>query len=395
MPRLIADRAVLHTTSELARVMAAARAREHAGRARLPPRARRARLRHAAAHRRGARARRARPRTRTTPTRAASCALREALVAKLARENGIAAHPDDVVVTVGGTHGLYLAMQALLGPGDELLVLSPHWMAIPKLVALRRRRDASRAARLPRAALGRVVARRLRRARCARRCGPRRAASTQHARTTPPASCSTREQLAAIADVAIERDLWVLSDEAYEHLLFDGARHVSIGLAAGHGGAHGLRLHALEELRDDRLARRLRARARGAARGAGARGSSFYTTHGVFAAVQAAALAAVTGPQDCVEVMRRAYDERAACCSRASRAPGVRVPVPRGAFYAFPDVSGVLAGRGRAGARRRLARARRRGAARHGVRRAHASHVRLSLATRREDIAEAVRRLAG
>src|SRR5207249_5684943 len=62
-------------------------------------------------------------------------ALRDALVEKLANENGIACEPDDIVVTVGGTHGLQLTFQALLGAGDEVLVLSPHWMAIPNLVA--------------------------------------------------------------------------------------------------------------------------------------------------------------------------------------------------------------------------------------------------------------------
>src|SRR5207247_9967709 len=61
-------------------------------------------------------------------------ALREALIEKLARENGLAADPDDVVITCGGTHALFLAFQGLLSPGDEVLVLSPHWMAIPKLV---------------------------------------------------------------------------------------------------------------------------------------------------------------------------------------------------------------------------------------------------------------------
>ena len=60
--------------------------------------------------------------------------LREAIAAKLARENGIASHPDDVTWYAGGTHGLFLVLQALLSPGDELLALSPYWMAIPNLV---------------------------------------------------------------------------------------------------------------------------------------------------------------------------------------------------------------------------------------------------------------------
>ncbi|HEV2106135.1 MAG TPA: aminotransferase class I/II-fold pyridoxal phosphate-dependent enzyme, partial [Candidatus Eisenbacteria bacterium] len=133
MPQLIADRPVLHMTSELGRVMAAARARELAGERVLhlergepdfdtPP------------HVVEALARAARDGKTHYPDQRGEISLREALVAKLAADNRLDVHVDDVVITSGGTHGLFLAMQALLSPGDELLVLSPHWMAIPKLV---------------------------------------------------------------------------------------------------------------------------------------------------------------------------------------------------------------------------------------------------------------------
>src|SRR5262249_47571062 len=70
------------------------------------------------------------------PDSRGTLALRQTLVEKLQRENGIRCEPDDITVTQGGTHALCLVFQGLLGPGDELLVLSPHWMAIPKLVSL-------------------------------------------------------------------------------------------------------------------------------------------------------------------------------------------------------------------------------------------------------------------
>src|SRR6266516_1425633 len=133
MPRLVCDRPVLGTSSELARVMTAARAREAAGERVLhlergepdfdtPP------------HIVEALAAAARAGETHYPDPRGVLALRQALVEKLASENGIRCEPDDVLVTVGGTHGLFLAFQALLGDGDELLVLSPHWMAIPRLV---------------------------------------------------------------------------------------------------------------------------------------------------------------------------------------------------------------------------------------------------------------------
>src|SRR5437588_9239079 len=119
MPRLIADRPVLKMTSELGRVMAAARLREQAGERvyhlergepdfDTPP------------HVVEALARAARAGETHYPDVRGSRNLREALVAKLARENGIRCDLDDVVVTLGGTHALFLAFQALLAAGDEL-----------------------------------------------------------------------------------------------------------------------------------------------------------------------------------------------------------------------------------------------------------------------------------
>src|SRR2546425_10880140 len=134
MPRLIADRAVLRMTSELGRVMAAARSRELKGERILhlergepdfdtPP------------HVVEALAAAARAGETHYPEVRGTRALREALVVKLRRENGLEVHPDDLTITNGGTHGLWLTFNALLSPGDELLVLSPYWMAIPQLVA--------------------------------------------------------------------------------------------------------------------------------------------------------------------------------------------------------------------------------------------------------------------
>ena len=129
-----ASRSLLTMTSDLGRVMAAARAREQAG--------------HRVVHlERGepdfdtpphiveALAVAAKAGETHYPDARGSLALREALVEKLARENEIRCEPDDVVITLGGTHALFIAFQSVLGPGDEALVLSPYWMAIPKLVA--------------------------------------------------------------------------------------------------------------------------------------------------------------------------------------------------------------------------------------------------------------------
>src|SRR5262245_35857784 len=216
MPRLIADRPVLRMTSELGRVMAAARAREQAGERVMhlergepdfdtPP------------HIVEALAAAARAGETHYPDQRGTLALRQALVEKLARENGILCEPDDVVMANGGTHALFIAFQALMSPGDEVLVLSPHWMAIPKLVAF----SAGAGYRTVPVYLD-LLEGTLDPAGLAARL---RAALTPSIRglylntpNNPTGAVLTRAQLDAVAAVAIERDLWVISDEAYEHL---------------------------------------------------------------------------------------------------------------------------------------------------------------------------------
>ncbi|NOT33701.1 MAG: aminotransferase class I/II-fold pyridoxal phosphate-dependent enzyme [Candidatus Eisenbacteria bacterium] len=343
MPRLIADRPVLRMTSELGKVMAAARAREQAGHRVLhlergepdfdtPP------------HIVEALAAAARAGETHYPDARGTLAFRQALVAKLARENKIVCEPDDVVVTDGGTHGLFMVFQGMLNAGEEVLVLSPHWMAIPKLIGFVSGASFRTAPLYLDVLEGTIspagIATRLREA-----LGPQTRGIYLNSPNNPTGAVMTREQLAAVAEVAIERDLWVVSDEAYEHLLYDDAQHVSIASLPGMAdrtvsvytfsksySMTGWRLGyvvspaALRPVMGPLLA--------------------FYTTHGVFPAIQTAGRIAVTGPQDAVETMRRAYLERRDLILTGLEGQNVvRVPRPRGAFYAFADVSGALQGR--------------------------------------------------
>ncbi|HKQ57308.1 MAG TPA: pyridoxal phosphate-dependent aminotransferase [Candidatus Eisenbacteria bacterium] len=391
MPRLIADRPVLRMTSELGKVMAAAKAREQKGERILhlergepdfdtPP------------HIVEALAEAARAGETHYPDQRGTLTLRQALVEKLARENAIRCELDDVVLANGGTHALFLAFQALLGPGEEVLVLSPHWMAIPKLVAF----SAGGGYRTLPLYLDLLegtldpagIATRLREA-----LTPAIKGIYLNTPNNPTGAVLTRAELAAIAEVAIERDLWVISDEAYEHLVFDGAKHVSLASLPGMAertlsvytfsksyAMTGWRVGymvsppALRQVMGPLLA--------------------FYTTHGVFPSVQSAARAAVTGPQDAVERMRRAYQERRDLLLQGlAGQSAVRVPTPRGAFYGFAHVGGALNGRdvwALVDEWLELGVAVLPGTA-FGPE--HQEWVRLSLATRGEDVAEAAGRL--
>jgi len=389
MPRLIADRPFLKLTSELGQVMAAAKAREQAG----------ARVLHlergepdfeTPPHIVEALGAAARAGETHYPDARGSLPFRQTLVEKLERGNGIRCEPDDIVVTQGGTHALFLLFQSLLGPGDEVLVLSPHWMAIPKLVALS---HGARYRTLPvyLDALEGTLAPGALAARLQAALAPETRGIYLNTPNNPTGAVLSREALLEIAAVAVERDLWVVSDEAYEHLLFDGIRHVSIaslpGMAertvsvftfsksyamTGWRVGYAVSPPALRPVLGPLL--------------------SFYTTHGVFPSVQSAARAAVRGPQDAVETMRRAYQERRDLLLQGlSGQDVVRVPTPRGAFYGFANVAAARAGRDIWDLVREwleLGVAVLPGTA-FGPE--YQDWVRISMATRREDVAEAAR----
>jgi aspartate aminotransferase len=389
MPRLIADRPFLKLTSELGQVMAAAKAREQAG----------ARVLHlergepdfeTPPHIVEALGAAARAGETHYPDARGSLPFRQTLVEKLERGNGIRCEPDDIVVTQGGTHALFLLFQSLLGPGDEVLVLSPHWMAIPKLVALS---HGARYRTLPvyLDALEGTLAPGALAARLRGALAPETRGIYLNTPNNPTGAVLSRDALLEIAAVAVERDLWVVSDEAYEHLLFDGIRHVSIaslpGMAertvsvftfsksyamTGWRVGYAVSPPALRPVLGPLL--------------------SFYTTHGVFPSVQSAARAAVRGPQDAVETMRRAYQERRDLLLQGlSGQEVVRVPTPRGAFYGFANVAAARAGRDIWDLVREwleLGVAVLPGTA-FGPE--YQDWVRISMATRREDVAEAAR----
>ena len=391
MRRLTADRPILTMTSELGQVMAAARAREQAGE----------RVIHLE---RGepdfdtpsniieALAAAARAGETHYPDPRGTLPLRQVLVEKLARENDIHCEPDDVVVTAGGTHALFIAFQALLSPGDELLVLSPHWMAVPKLVALahgaRYRTMPAYLDLLEERLVPAAFADRLRAA-----LRPETRGIYVNTPNNPTGAVLSRAQLEAIAEVARERDLWVVSDEAYEHLLFDGARHVSMaslpGMAERTVSVYTFsKTYAMTGWRVGYMVSPPELRPSVGPL------LSFYTTHGVFPAAQSAARAAVTGPQQEAEAMRREYQQRRdLLLAGLAGQSAIRVPTPRGAFYAFADVSGALAGRDIWDLVREWLS--------FGVAvlpgsafgPEYGSWVRLSLATRREDVIEGARRL--
>ena len=152
--------------------------------------------------------------------------LRQAIAAKLNRYNGISADPDsEILVTAGATGALYAASLALLNPGDEVIVFEPFYgYHLNTLLSLR-----VQPVTVPlRAPDWQLDLDRLRHA-----ITPRTRAVIVNTPSNPSGKIFHLEELQAIADLAIQHDLFVFTDEIYEYFLFDGARHISLATLPG------------------------------------------------------------------------------------------------------------------------------------------------------------------
>jgi aspartate aminotransferase len=260
--------------------------------------------------------------------------LRRAIADKLRQDNALDYDPaSDIIVTPGGKLGLYAAILATVEEGDEVLILDPAWVSYVPCVQL-----AGAAAVYAGLSSGdnfRVTADKLQ-ANISARCR----LMIVNTPNNPTGRVLRNEELKAIAEVALANDLWVISDEIYEKLVFDGHEHVSIGSLPSMFErtitVSGLsKTYAMTGWRLGFAA----------AKGAMAKAILRVQQHSVTCAssfAQAAGVAALAGPQDLVRQMVDAYKERRDIITAGlSSLPGISCHSPEGAFYAFPDISGT------------------------------------------------------
>ena len=255
--------------------------------------------------------------------------LQQLLAAKLRAKNGIPVEdPDEVLVTNGGVHAIYLLFQALLDPGDEVLIPDPLWPPTAGTIVAAR----GRVVRYP---LHEAQGWRFDAGELAARITGRTRVIYLNSPHNPTGGALTREDLEQVAALARDRDLRVVSDEAYEDVVYDG-EHVSIASLPGmyartvpvytfskSYAMTGLRLGYLA-LRDAALRDRVRK-------------LLFFTTSNVSSVVQYGGIGALQGPQDVVEAFRTELRARRDLFFDAIRAPGgiFAGERPAGAFYAF------------------------------------------------------------
>jgi aspartate aminotransferase len=260
--------------------------------------------------------------------------LRAAICAKLKRDNGLDYEPADVLVSVGAKHTLFNLVMALINPGDEVLVPSPYWVSYPEQVRLLGGVPVDVATHestgfdLDPAALAAAVT-------------PRTKLVVLNSPNNPTGAVFSRAALEAVARLVVERGLWVVSDECYEALTFEG-RHVSVASFSPEVKARTIVVNTCSKayaMTGWRIGYSAGPRALIRAM----TDAQSQVTSNPSSVAQWAAVEALTGPQDEVAKMAGEFDRRRRLIIEGLNAlPGVRCGMPKGAFYAFANVSGLF-----------------------------------------------------
>jgi aspartate aminotransferase len=262
--------------------------------------------------------------------------LKEAVAAKLSRENSLDYDPSQVIVTVGGKEALYLAFATLLDEGDEVIIPAPYWVSYPEQAAL--------CGGVPVYVLGDVGnSFKITPAQLAAAITPKTKAFVFNSPSNPGGFLYTPAEVDALAAVLEGKDIVVFSDEMYDRIIFGDETFKSYATASAHAYNHtitfnaGSKTYAMTGWRV------------GYAAGPadiikGMAKIQTQTTSGTFTFGQHGLVAALNGDQACVEEMRQEFERRAEHIhTRLNALDGVSCPRPAGAFYVFPDVSGTFA----------------------------------------------------
>lgn len=262
-------------------------------------------------------------------------ALREAIARKTLRDSGYEIDPAQVLVTNGGKQAVFQAFASLLNPGDEALLPTPYWTTYPEVIKL------AGGVVVPvfagadqdyKVTVEQLEAARTNRTKVLLHCSP----------SNPTGTVYTPEETRAIGEWALEHGIWVITDEIYEHLLYEDAQPAHIVATVPELAQQTLVLNGVAKtyamtgwrvgwmIGPTDIIK-------------GATSFQSHLTSNVSNMAQRAALEAVSGPLDAVHTMREAFDRRRrTMISMLKEINGLEVPTPKGAFYAYPNVEGIL-----------------------------------------------------
>ncbi len=274
--------------------------------------------------------------TKYTPT-SGTPDLRKAICEKLARDNGLEYKPGEIIVSLGAKHSIYNAALAVVDPGDEVIIPAPYWVSYPEIVGLADGKpvcvetDESTGFTAPIDKLRAAVT-------------PKTRMLILNSPANPTGAIYSGKQIEQIAELAVEKGFYVLSDEIYEKIIYDGNEHVSIaslgdeikkltitvngfskafsmtGWRLGYAAAERDIVDAMSAIQS-------------------------HSASNLVSFTQPAAVAALDGPQETVDDMVAEFDKRRRyIVGRLNAIDGITCTMPGGAFYVFPNVGKLYGG---------------------------------------------------
>ncbi|HYH38110.1 MAG TPA: pyridoxal phosphate-dependent aminotransferase, partial [Azospirillum sp.] len=263
-------------------------------------------------------------------------ALKKAICAKFERENGLKYTPEQITVGTGGKQVLYNALMATLNPGDEVIIPAPYWVSYPDMVELAEGTPvtvscpAEQGFKLQAADLEKAIT-------------PKTKWLILNSPSNPSGAAYTWDEMKALTDVLVKHPhVWIMSDDMYEHLLYDGLKfctpaqvepslydrtltvngvsksYAMTGWRIGYAGGPKELIKAIGVIQSQ-------------------------STSNPSSVSQAAAVEALNGPQDFIKERAEAFRQRRdLVVSMLNQAKGIKCPTPEGAFYVYPSCAGTI-----------------------------------------------------
>jgi aspartate aminotransferase len=258
--------------------------------------------------------------------------LRQAIAHKLKKDNNLDYKAENVIVTNGGKHSLYNLMMALIEEDDEVIIPAPYWLSYPEMVTLAGGKSvivtttAENEYKITPEQLEEAIT-------------PQTKLFVLNSPSNPTGSVYTPDEIKALAQVIVNHDILVVSDEIYEKILYDGATHLSIGavneeifkrtlISNGFAKAYSMTGWRVGYIAGDVNIIKAMTTVQG------------HSTSNVCTFAQYGAMAALESSQDCVAEMLSSFTERRRVMYSAIESiPNITAPLPSGAFYLFIDIS--------------------------------------------------------
>jgi len=258
--------------------------------------------------------------------------LRQAIADKHKRENGLSYKPSQIIVSCGGKHSCYNVILATCEEGDEVIIPAPYWLSYPEMVKLAAARPVvvettdQTEFKLTPEGLRKTIT-------------PRTRLLIMNSPSNPTGSVYTPSEIKALGDICVEKGVLIMSDEIYEHLLYDGAKHQSVASFSDAHLAHTILVHGFAKAwsmtgwrlgwcaAPEPIAKAIDA-------------IQSHSTSNPTSFAQKGAVAALTGPQDHLQTWLAEFNKRRTFAwKRLNSISGISCVNAKGAFYLFPNIS--------------------------------------------------------